>query len=231
MPWSKAPVRSRAAGSITGCGCPAATSWPISRSASTGWSPKWNGGARSWTTRAPISSARCRSAPSSSSSATGPCARWTRPGAGCSPTSAMRSGRRSTVIRGEAEVTLRAQHGTTDDYRATLARIVETAAQLNKLVEDLLEVARSESAAVPLETSDVAATELIRDVGEDANALAATKGIRVSCGVPRQRDPHPRRRRPAAPAAADPPRQRVPLHARRRRDRDHAWRRRSRTRW
>ena len=40
-----------------------------------------------------------------------------------------------TVIRGEAEVTLRARHGTTDDYRATLARIVETAAQLNKLVE------------------------------------------------------------------------------------------------
>ena len=90
-----------------------------------------------------------------------------------------------TVIRGEAEVTLRAKHGTADDYRATLARIVETAAQLNKLVEELLEVARSESAAVPLETTDVAATELIRDVGEDANALAATKGIRVSCGVPR----------------------------------------------
>jgi two-component system, OmpR family, sensor kinase len=91
-----------------------------------------------------------------------------------------------TVIRGEAEVTLRAKHGTADDYRATLARIVETAAQLNKLVEELLEVARSESAALSLEAGDVAATELVRDVGEDANALAATKGIRVSCGVPRQ---------------------------------------------
>jgi DNA-binding response OmpR family regulator/HAMP domain-containing protein len=90
-----------------------------------------------------------------------------------------------TVIRGEAEVTLRARHGTIDDYRATLGRIVETAAQLNKLVEELLEVARSERAAVPLETNDVAATALIRDVGEDANALAAIKGIRVSCGVPR----------------------------------------------
>jgi signal transduction histidine kinase len=91
-----------------------------------------------------------------------------------------------TVIRGEAEVTLRAKHGTSEEYRATLARIVETAAQLNKLVEELLEVARSESAALPLETSDVAATELIREVGEDADALAATKGIRVSCGVPRR---------------------------------------------
>ena len=50
-----------------------------------------------------------------------------------------------TVIRGEAEVTLRARDGTRSDYRATLARIVETAAQLNKLVEELLEVARSEA--------------------------------------------------------------------------------------
>jgi signal transduction histidine kinase len=91
-----------------------------------------------------------------------------------------------TVIRGEAEVTLRAQDGTAEDYRATLARIVDTAAQLNKLVEELLEVARSESAALRVETTEVAATELIRDVGEDARALAATKGIRVSCSVPRQ---------------------------------------------
>jgi signal transduction histidine kinase len=91
-----------------------------------------------------------------------------------------------TVIRGEAEVTLRAHDGTAEDYRATLARIVDTAAQLNKLVEELLEVARSESAALRVETTEVAATELIRDVGEDARALAATKGIRVSCSVPRQ---------------------------------------------
>jgi signal transduction histidine kinase len=90
-----------------------------------------------------------------------------------------------TVIRGEAEVTLPARHGTADEYRATLARIVDTAVQLNKLVEELLEVARSESAAVPLEPTDVAANALIRDVGEDANALAAAMGIRVSCGMPR----------------------------------------------
>jgi signal transduction histidine kinase len=91
-----------------------------------------------------------------------------------------------TVIRGEAEVTLRAQNCNAEDYRVTLARIVETAVQLNKLVEELLEVARSETAALRLEASDVTATELVRDAGEDARALAASKGIRVSCGVPRQ---------------------------------------------
>ena len=91
-----------------------------------------------------------------------------------------------TVIRGEAEVTLRAQDCKAEDYRVTLARIVETAAQLNKLVEELLEVARSETATLRLEVDDVIATELVRDVGEDAKALAATKGIRLSCGVPRQ---------------------------------------------
>ena len=89
-----------------------------------------------------------------------------------------------TVIRGEAEVTLRAPDCRSEDYRATLARIVETAAQLNRLVEELLEVARSESAAFRLEASDVTASELVRDVGEDARVLAATKGIRVSCEVP-----------------------------------------------
>jgi signal transduction histidine kinase len=91
-----------------------------------------------------------------------------------------------TVIRGEAEVTLRAPDCRSEDYRVTLARIVETAVQLNKLVEELLEVARSETAALRLEASDVTATELVRDAGEDARALAASKGIRVSCGVPRQ---------------------------------------------
>jgi signal transduction histidine kinase len=91
-----------------------------------------------------------------------------------------------TVIRGEAEVTLRARGCAPEDYRTALGRIVETAAQLNKLVEELVEIARSEAAALRLEVGEVAATELIRDAGEDARALAARKGIRVLCEVPGQ---------------------------------------------
>lgn len=89
-----------------------------------------------------------------------------------------------TVIRGEAEVTLRDRDCKSRDYRAALERIVETVAQLNKLVEDLLQLARSETAALRVDPADLSATELIRVVGEDARALAATKGIRVSCVLP-----------------------------------------------
>ena len=91
-----------------------------------------------------------------------------------------------TVIRGEAEVTLRTRDGKRGDYRAALERIVETAAELNKLVAELLQVARSDTAALRVEAADVAAGELVRGVGEDAKALAALKGIHVSCAVPRE---------------------------------------------
>jgi signal transduction histidine kinase len=89
-----------------------------------------------------------------------------------------------TVIRGEAEVTLRGRDSRLKDYRATLGRIVDTAAQLNKLVEDLLLVARSESATVGAERANVGVGQLLGEVGEDAKALAAPKGIRVTCAVP-----------------------------------------------
>jgi signal transduction histidine kinase len=91
-----------------------------------------------------------------------------------------------TVIRGEAEVTLRTGDGKRGDYRAALERIVETAAELNKLVEDLLQVARSDTAALRVDAADVTAADLVRGVGEDAKALAAIKSIRVSCAVPRE---------------------------------------------
>ena len=91
-----------------------------------------------------------------------------------------------TVIRGEAEVTLRTRDGKRGDYRAALERIVETAAELNKLVEDLLQVARSDTAALRVDAADVTAADLVRGVGEDAKALAAIKSIRVSCAVPRE---------------------------------------------
>ncbi|MGH6898979.1 MAG: sensor histidine kinase [Geminicoccaceae bacterium] len=91
-----------------------------------------------------------------------------------------------TVIRGEAEVTLRARDCKSAGYRAALERIVETAAEMNKLVEDLLQVARSESAALRVDAADLAAAELVRGVAEDAKALAALKDIRVSCAVPQE---------------------------------------------
>jgi two-component system, OmpR family, sensor kinase len=89
-----------------------------------------------------------------------------------------------TVIRGEAEVTLRGRDGKSRAYRGALERIVETTVRLNKLVEDLLQVARSESAILHAEPSDIVASRLVAAIAEDAKALAGTKDIRVTCSIP-----------------------------------------------
>ena len=64
-----------------------------------------------------------------------------------------------TVIRGEAEVTLRGRESKSREYRRALERIVETTAQLNKLVEDLLQLARSEAATLHSEPGDIVANQ------------------------------------------------------------------------
>jgi two-component system, OmpR family, sensor kinase len=89
-----------------------------------------------------------------------------------------------TVIRGEAEVTLRGRESKSREYRRALERIVETTAQLNKLVEDLLQLARSEAATLHSDPGDIVANRLVAEVAEDAKALAATRGVRVTSLLP-----------------------------------------------
>jgi two-component system OmpR family sensor kinase len=89
-----------------------------------------------------------------------------------------------TVIRGEAEVTLRSRDTTGRGTRAALEQIVETTTQVNKLVEDLLTVARSEALAPRAEITVIAAGELLRDVAEAAGTLGSAKRLQVDCSVP-----------------------------------------------
>jgi two-component system, OmpR family, sensor kinase len=89
-----------------------------------------------------------------------------------------------TVIRGEAEVTLRGHEYHSQHCRTALGRIIEVSGELNRLVEDLLSVARSESATLPIEPTEIDAGQLVRELGEDAKALAAAKGIRIVCTEP-----------------------------------------------
>jgi signal transduction histidine kinase len=89
-----------------------------------------------------------------------------------------------TVIRGEAEVTLRGREGKGTKYRGALQRIVETTAQLNRLVEDMLQLARSEAASLHAEPSEIMAGRLVAEVAEDARALAAPRGIEVTTLAP-----------------------------------------------
>lgn len=89
-----------------------------------------------------------------------------------------------TVIRGEAEVTLRGRDKEADDYKETLHRIRELSMQLGKLVNDLLFLARAETANLQFEWETLDLTELVVSVAEDIKVLAQDKSISVGLEVP-----------------------------------------------
>jgi two-component system OmpR family sensor kinase len=89
-----------------------------------------------------------------------------------------------TVIRGEAEVALRSRGGALAEYRASLERIVELTGQLARLVEDLMVLARSESATVRLKVEETPLDQMLASVCEDAKVLAAEKGVEVVWQIP-----------------------------------------------
>ena len=83
----------------------------------------------------------------------------------------------TTVIRGEAEITLRGVDKPAAEYRDALARIVATARQLGAVIDDLLAMARSDMDAVSLVREQVDMDELAGDVLAQASALAARQGV------------------------------------------------------
>jgi len=82
-----------------------------------------------------------------------------------------------TVIRGEAEVTLRGEDKTVEEYKGTLARIVPLSVQVNTLVSDLLFLARPEADAVHMEMRPVLLEELLSEVAAEGQILARRKEI------------------------------------------------------
>jgi len=85
-----------------------------------------------------------------------------------------------TVIRGEAEVTLRGQDRSADEYKDALQRIVELAMQLGIYVKDLLFLARNEAANLQFEWDSLNLTELLTSVVEDFQVMAEENSISVS---------------------------------------------------
>jgi signal transduction histidine kinase len=77
-----------------------------------------------------------------------------------------------TVIRGEADVTLRCRDTSTADYRSALTRIVEQARRLGKLVDDLLLIARARADALRLDLQPVSLRDLLSDACGHAEAMA-----------------------------------------------------------
>lgn len=84
-----------------------------------------------------------------------------------------------TAIRGEAEVTIRGKNKSIDEYLTALRRIVDLSAQLAQLVDDLLFLARSESASMRFNLCPIKLDELLRNICHDIQALAHNKQLEL----------------------------------------------------
>jgi PAS domain S-box-containing protein len=80
-----------------------------------------------------------------------------------------------TVIRGEAEVTLRGKNTPIAEYRTTLERIVQLSNQMNKLVGDILFLARSESGTLQIDLKPTPLPSILDEVCRETNVLARSR--------------------------------------------------------
>ncbi|NWF72730.1 MAG: PAS domain S-box protein [Nitrospirae bacterium] len=89
-----------------------------------------------------------------------------------------------TVIRGEAEVTLRGKDKSLDEYKTALGRIVTLSNQLNKLVSDLLFLARSEANALEIGNQPTPLFDILQEVHREAQVLAMRHGAVADLAAP-----------------------------------------------
>jgi two-component system OmpR family sensor kinase len=89
-----------------------------------------------------------------------------------------------TVIRGEAEVTLREDELDAEEYKDALQRIAELSMQLGKYVNDLLFLARAETANMQFEWDRMDLAELVAGTVEDFQVMAQENSISVSLNAP-----------------------------------------------
>lgn len=81
------------------------------------------------------------------------------------------------IIRGEAEVSLRGKDKPVGEYKGVLGYIVGISEQMNKLVSDLLFLARSESGTMAIEKKTVSLTQVLSKACREGAALADKKGV------------------------------------------------------
>ncbi len=89
-----------------------------------------------------------------------------------------------TVIRGEAEVTLRGLDRDAEEYKDALQRIVELSMQLGKYVNDLLFLARAETAHLQFEWGAQDLVELVNSAVEDFQLMAEENALTVLLDAP-----------------------------------------------
>ncbi|MFQ6550230.1 histidine kinase dimerization/phospho-acceptor domain-containing protein [Aestuariibius sp. 2305UL40-4] len=84
-----------------------------------------------------------------------------------------------TVVRGKAEVALRDPSTSPEQLRNALERIVRKSADMSRLVDDLLFLARSESGTIPIQRGPVVMQEVLDDTILDSRTLALPKRVSV----------------------------------------------------
>lgn len=84
-----------------------------------------------------------------------------------------------TVVRGEAEIALRAGGMTDKDYREVLARIAGATRQMGGLIEDLLILSRDEAEALPLHDGPADPATVLEDALLQSVTLAGMRDVAV----------------------------------------------------
>ncbi len=90
-----------------------------------------------------------------------------------------------TIIRGEAEVALRAPEKPVTVYREALDVIKDVAKQSGRLVDELLFLARSEAGQIQYEMAELALSLLLEEVMRQSESLAVLKGVHQEVDVSR----------------------------------------------
>jgi len=110
-----------------------------------------------------------------------------------------------TIIRGEAQVALRAVERGEVDAATAFGRILEQTQGMGRLVDDLFLIARAEAGGLPLRRERVDLQELVQRVAADFDALAGEKSasIGVAPGLAAEVDADPDRLRQIVTALVD----------------------------
>jgi len=91
-----------------------------------------------------------------------------------------------TIIRGEAEVSLRAKQAPLEEYRESMHHIEDLAIHLSRLVDDLFYLSRSETGGLRYERELLEFNGLLRDSLAECDVLIAESGLRLESRFPDQ---------------------------------------------
>ncbi len=84
-----------------------------------------------------------------------------------------------TIMQGEADIALRGEPKTSEQYMEALSRVKEQTVHTTRFVQDLLFVARAEDGKAPIHKRAVALVPLVADICDDFSAIAQEKKIEI----------------------------------------------------